>query len=157
MITPGASSISPESEKVLSPEWIDKAGRGDKPEVPAVDAHTAAMLQGTDFAVSETKVNNSDSNPFFTPPHTPNGPEKLPGEPNECPDMSTTSTQVNHTQRAAQAFESAGLKWKPRKFDLLAQSVLGNGANTQQSQFNLTARKSIASSPSTLPTVVRDS
>lgn len=110
----------PESEKVLSPEWNSEknAEPGDKPATKAVNPDAAAILKGTDFANdSNPKIAESEkggSNPFFTPPRTPTttgGREG--GESLDSCDESMTTGKVNHTQRAAGAFENAGLKWKP--------------------------------------------
>jgi hypothetical protein len=106
----------PESEKVLSSEWT-----GEK-NIPSeakngfkyFNADAAAMLQGTDFAsqgtVTESEKNGS--NPFFTPPRTPNSVER----PQSLESFeSMTTGKVDHTKRASGAFENAGLKWQPRE------------------------------------------
>jgi hypothetical protein len=108
----------PESERVLSPEWTgEKNAPSEAMNGPKYfNADTAAILQGTDFA-SQGKLTGSEksgSNPFFTPPRTPNSvdrPQSL-----ESFESMTTGGKVDHTQRASGAFENAGLKWKPREY-----------------------------------------
>ncbi|KAH7392527.1 hypothetical protein BKA66DRAFT_510104 [Pyrenochaeta sp. MPI-SDFR-AT-0127] len=108
----------PASEKVLSPEWTgDKSNVGESKIAPkAVSAEAAAILKGTDFA-SDAKINESDksgSNPFFTPPRTPTSVDRREGgESLDSYDESMVTGKVDHTKRAAGAFENAGLKWKP--------------------------------------------
>jgi hypothetical protein len=109
----------PESEKVLSPEWTgEKSAQVEAKTGPKhVNAEAAAILKGTDFA-SDTKIAESEkgsSNPFFTPPRTPTSVHRRE-ESLDSYDESMTTGKVNHTQRAAGAFENAGLKWKPREF-----------------------------------------
>lgn len=106
----------PESEMVLSPEWLgEKPNHGEaKSGHKQVDSETAAILKGTDFA-SDAKINEVEkgsSNPFFTPPRTPNSVEQRQ-ESMDSYDSTTSPGKVNHSQRAAGAFEKAGLKWKP--------------------------------------------
>lgn len=114
----------PESEKVLSPEWNgEKSSHVEtKSGAKAVSSEATAILQGTDFA-SDSKINESEkggmgSNPFFTPPRTPTSLDRREGgESLDSSDESLVTGKVNHTQRAAGAFENAGLKWKPCEFD----------------------------------------
>lgn len=112
----------PKSEKVLSPEWTsDKANHSDTKTGPKLmNAEAAAILKGTDFA-SDARINESDksgSNPFFTPPRTPTSFDRREGGESldSTYDESTTGARVDHTKRAAGAFENVGLKWKPREF-----------------------------------------
>lgn len=108
----------PASEQVLSPEWTgDQNVPSETKTVPTpLNAEAAAMLKGTDFA-SDTKINRSEqggSNPFYTPPRTPTSVDRR-NESLDSYDDSTATANIDHTRRAAGAFESAGLKWKPRK------------------------------------------
>ncbi|KAF2116743.1 hypothetical protein BDV96DRAFT_544293 [Lophiotrema nucula] len=106
----------PESEKVLSPEWNGEAPDAENQHRPArLNPDTAAVFKGTDFA-SEPKVTEAEkgSNPFFTPPRTPNSEAQRDGESFDSYDATMSlGAKTNHTQRATGAFESAGLKWKP--------------------------------------------
>jgi len=107
----------PESEKALSPAWTgEKATAETKAAPKTVNADAAAILAGSDFA-TEAKVDDSEksgSNPFFTPPRTPNSVERQEGGKSfDSYDDSLSTGRVDHAKRASGAFESAGLKWKP--------------------------------------------
>jgi len=100
----------PASEKVLSPEWTG-ASNGDASKLAIQNAHpeVSAMLEGTDFDGSQ----QNEKNPFYTPPHTPTNGSRRREESLDSYDDSMTAGKVNHSERAAGAFENAGLKWKP--------------------------------------------
>ncbi|KAI4957121.1 hypothetical protein J4E86_005594 [Alternaria arbusti] len=105
----------PESERVLSPEWTGEKNPEARPGTVSYNADAAAMLKGTDFA-NEGKVADSEKgskNPFFTPPRTPTSVEARRDYSLDSYDDSMTTGKVDHTQRAAGAFDNAGLKWKP--------------------------------------------
>jgi hypothetical protein len=108
----------PASEKVLSPEWNGESAPETKAANKAINPEAAAILAGSDFA-QEAKVDESDkggSNPFFTPPRTPTSEVRQDGANSfDSYDDSLATAKVDHTKRASGAFESAGLKWKPRK------------------------------------------
>jgi hypothetical protein len=108
----------PESERALSPAWSGDKSNGEPKSGPRVFApEAAAILKGTDFA-NDAKVSESEkagSNPFFTPPRTPNSQEHREGASFDSYDDSLVTAKVDHTQRADGAFESVGLKWKPCK------------------------------------------
>lgn len=113
----------PESEKALSPAWAEEHIESETP-VPrskTLSPTTAAVFAGTDFA-SQGKVSSSvkEKDPFFTPPRTPASDGKR--EAGESMDsyeptmtLSTSRGKDAHAQRATNAFEVAGLKWKPRE------------------------------------------
>lgn len=110
----------PENERNLSPEWTgEKANFSDtKIASKTTDSNSdaAAILNGTDFA-AEPKINDLEkngSNPFFTPPRTPNNEDSGDRPASLESSQGTMSTgKVDHAKRAAGAFENAGLKWKP--------------------------------------------
>ncbi|KAF2463428.1 uncharacterized protein BDR25DRAFT_297956 [Lindgomyces ingoldianus] len=108
----------PESEKALSPEWTGEHVESEAQTRPKrLGAEAASIFKGTDF-VSEPRVAEVEkSNPFFTPPRTPNSDSaegKRDGNSLDSYDESLTSGgKINHTQRASGAFQSVGLKWKP--------------------------------------------
>jgi len=107
----------PESERVLSPEWTGDVNPNNevKPSPQYFNADAAAILKGTDFA-NEGKTAESEmggNNPFFTPPRTPTSMEHRGDYSIDSYDDSMTTGKVDHTQRAAGAFDHAGLKWKP--------------------------------------------
>jgi hypothetical protein len=111
----------PASERGLSPEWSDEKSNVETKQGPkTVNADAAAILAGSDFA-SDPKADESEkvgSNPFFTPPRTPNSVERQEGAKSfDSYDDSLSTGRVDHSKRADGAFESAGLKWKPREFN----------------------------------------
>lgn len=108
----------PESEKALSPVWAgEKTNREQKPAANATNREAAAILKGTDFA-SDARGSDSEKtgspNPFFTPPRTPTSMERG-AESFDTYEDSFVGGKVDHAKRADGAFESVGLKWKPRK------------------------------------------
>lgn len=113
-----------ENEKALSPEWLPEHESETPVQRPKVfDADTTAVFQGTAFASDPKIADVEKSNPFFTPPRTPNTDAMHnDAESVDSFDASMmTDGKVDHAVRATDAFESAGLKWKPRKscfFDL---------------------------------------
>ena len=112
----------PASERALSPEWTaDKSNAVTKPGPKFVNADAAAILAASNFG-NEVKVDESEkggSNPFFTPPRTPNSVERQ--EDSQSFDSYDDSSigRVDHSKRADGAFESAGFKWKPCKLNHL--------------------------------------
>ncbi|RMZ71284.1 regulator of g signaling superfamily [Pyrenophora seminiperda CCB06] len=104
----------PETERVLSPGWTGEKNIGEALKSPRLfNADAAAILKGTSLAndAKLTESEKSGSNPFFTPPRTPNSDDN---RRDDCSMDSFAETgKVDHTQRAAGAFDSAGLKWKP--------------------------------------------
>lgn len=120
----------PAGERALSPEWTgDKSNGETKPGAQAVNVEAAAILAGSEFA-SDARVDESEkanSNPFFTPPRTPNSVERQEGTKSfDSYEDSLATGRVDHTKRAEGAFESAGLKWKPRESDGLFCSYAGS-------------------------------
>ncbi|KAL1605417.1 hypothetical protein SLS60_004967 [Paraconiothyrium brasiliense] len=107
----------PGNEKALSPEWFPDSETETPTSTKRVSPETAAVFKGTDFATESRPTEAEKSNPFFTPPRTPNSDLKREGgESLDSYDASMTSgTRTDHAQRATGAFESAGLKWKPRE------------------------------------------
>ncbi|KAL5412192.1 hypothetical protein PMIN04_009941 [Paraphaeosphaeria minitans] len=105
----------PENEKPLSPEWFEDSEIEAPARPKQLSPGTAAVFKGTDFATDSRPTEAEKSNPFFTPPRTPNSDLKREGgESLDSYDVSLTSgAKPDHAQRATGAFESAGLKWKP--------------------------------------------
>lgn len=110
----------PASEQGLSPKWTgDKSNTETKPAPKIVNADAAAILAASDFG-NDVKVDESEkggSNPFFTPPRTPNSVERQEGAQSFDSYDDSSTGRVDHSKRADGAFESAGLKWKPRKLN----------------------------------------
>jgi hypothetical protein len=112
----------PAGEKALSPEWTgDNSNAEAKPAATIVNPEAAAILAGSDFASDQKtdELEKGGNDPFFTPPHTPNSVERPKAAKSfDSYDDSFSTGRVDHAQRASGAFESAGLKWKPREFAL---------------------------------------
>ena len=110
----------PATEKVLAPEWIPDYVETETPNRPnSVSPAMTAVFKDTGFASEPKDKDANKETPFTnTPPQTPNSDKKPEG--NHSLDSSGDSTvmhvRADHNQRAANAFEGAGLKWKPRKF-----------------------------------------
>lgn len=109
----------PDKEKALSPEWFADREADTPARFRQLSPETAAVFKGTDFATESrpTEAEKNNNNPFFTPPRTPNSDLKREGgESLDSYDVSLMSgVKTDHAQRATGAFESAGLKWKPRE------------------------------------------
>ncbi|CAI6339526.1 unnamed protein product [Periconia digitata] len=108
----------PETEKALSPVWYQEHAEAETPNLrkKTVDPVAAAIFKGTDFASDPTVSEVSkEKNPFFTPPGTPN--EDIKRDAGESLDSYEANLSAGgkaaHAQRAVNAFEDAGLKWKP--------------------------------------------
>jgi hypothetical protein len=108
----------PDREKALSPLWSEANIEDNQhPRTKGLGPETAAVFKGTDFANGPKVTETEKSNPFFTPPRTPN--EDAFGDVHSIDSYAesvNTSGKVDHSQRAHDAFESAGLKWKPCKY-----------------------------------------
>lgn len=115
----------PENEKALSPEWIEDTDIDTPVRPKQLSPETAAVFAGTDFATGN-KTTDAEKNPFFTPPRTPTSSVKREGgESLDSYDASLASgAKSDHAQRATGAFESAGLKWKPRKLNRFTRVLL---------------------------------
>ncbi|KAF1938900.1 hypothetical protein EJ02DRAFT_270355 [Clathrospora elynae] len=106
----------PESERVLSPEWTGEKTTNNEVNTGSkyLNPDAAAILQGTEFSVDakSSDPEKSNNDPFFTPPRTPSSIEGRGYSLDSCVD-STATGKADHAQRAAGAFDNAGLKWKP--------------------------------------------
>ncbi|KAF2017355.1 hypothetical protein BU24DRAFT_149030 [Aaosphaeria arxii CBS 175.79] len=106
----------PEREQALSPVWSDPGSDSDTQQrSKRVNPEASAIFNGTDFAESGTVAEADKSNPFFTPPRTPTSSEQRRDveSVNSFDDVPSSNGRINHSQRAAGAFEGVGLKWKP--------------------------------------------
>lgn len=112
----------PETERILSPEWTGEKNTGEATKTPRFfNADAAAILKGTDFANQgrPAESEKGSNNPFFTPPRTPTSVDARRDDYSiDSFDESVGAGKVDHTQRAAGAFDNAGLKWKPREYAL---------------------------------------
>ncbi|KAI9809111.1 MAG: hypothetical protein M1825_002400 [Sarcosagium campestre] len=118
---------TPASERALAPEWTaeqaaaaaDLAQNLASARKTKLSPEAAAMLKGTDFApVPKVPTADSRANPFNTPPETP-GDEKADeltlsdGKSYTTNEKSMSGSRVPIAQKAAEAFDSAELKWQP--------------------------------------------
>lgn len=107
----------PDNEKSLSPVWYEDTEADGPARTKATNSEAAVIFKGTDFANDSRVADTEKSNPFYTPPYTPNDDQnREAGESFDSYDISMTSgARIDHAQRATDAFEVAGLKWKPRE------------------------------------------
>nr|POE59054.1 hypothetical protein CFP56_24324 [Quercus suber] len=101
------------SERALSPAWeqvysdTEPAGHGsNRPK--RVNPAIADILKDTDFADNNTK---SQSNPFDTPSKLSS--DVMSEYRSSMADDKTLASSIAHEMVADQAFEDAGMKWKP--------------------------------------------
>ena len=115
-------SALPLSEKALALEWSQKELEPENKEhsttgPKTLSSETAEVFKGTDFAVPKSVPFEVKSDPFTTPPRTPNGhrPSVVPSESG----WSDTSMTVyspkgaNFQKQAGDAFQGADVKWQP--------------------------------------------
>ena len=160
----------PPNESALAPEWtadqVEAEPMGNQlPQGPKqqVSTDVAAVFKGTDFAAPTAHVTEIKTNPFNTPPRTPQGDRAsvAPSEQAWSERDSTLNgshvTGQSHHKKAAGAFEGADVKWQPCMSSFSMISVHGNVSITDQIQspFNLFERRFLASSPSILLTDLR--
>lgn len=112
----------PESDKVLSPEWTGETNNANdpKPSPLLYSTEAATILKGTDFATEGRRAESDKaaSDPFHTPPRTPSSFDQAAAGSLDFNSESRSGFKIDHAQRAAGAFDHAGLKWKPREYGL---------------------------------------
>ena len=107
----------PQSERVLAPEWTqaqtaaEMAGNVARPK--RTNAQVTALLKGTDFAEGSPIVDRAD--PFNTPPKSSFTDEKRDAvsDYGSSTDEKSYGSSTVHKLVAEQAFDDAGMKWKP--------------------------------------------
>ena len=116
----------PASEQALAPTWsAEKDGdqqesKETKQQKQHISPEAAAAFKGTDFAPT-ANVREVKNNPFNTPPRTPKGDaESVTTTDAPWSDSGSTlnvsrTTGGSHKKQAAEAFETADLKWQPCK------------------------------------------
>jgi len=152
----------PESEKALAPEWTTaqaEALPADATVRPRkVDPMVASILKGTDFdekTPAKTSTNEK-VDPFRDGARTPSSEDSKRGDlanseyGSSFGDSKTLNSSHTHVVKADEAFENAGLQWKPCKSSFRPEAYLAK-LITSQSLLNLTVRKSVVSLPSTWP------
>ncbi|MCJ1251498.1 hypothetical protein MMC30_008732 [Trapelia coarctata] len=115
----------PTSERELSPEWTVEKAEADhniasnNAGIKKMSPETAAIFKGTEFAPVQTAVKEfkPDSNPFHTPPRTPDPAYgNVRASETHWDDYSSTlksSQKSDHVHKAAGAFEAAGVNYQP--------------------------------------------
>ncbi|KAK5693246.1 hypothetical protein LTR17_025167 [Elasticomyces elasticus] len=107
----------PESERALAPVWtLEQAEAevaGNQPRPKRLDPQVAAVLKGTDFADGATKRTADKTDPFVTPNKTSEeGRDPMSDYASSMGDETQASSTMHHSV-AGQAFDDAGMKWKP--------------------------------------------
>lgn len=118
----------PAKEQALAPIWsAEKEGEQQESKEATdlqkqqVSPEAAAAFKGTDFA-PVTSVREINKNPFSTPPRSSRGDAEsiAPSEAAWSEGGSTLNvsrhTGGSHHKQAAEAFETADLKWQPCRF-----------------------------------------
>lgn len=114
----------PPSEKVLAPEWSQSQAEAEaaantssyKPS-KRVDPQFSEVLQNSDFADSKPKATADRADPFDTPDKTPSLEEKRDALSEfEASTIGDKSRSTAHQSTAEQAFDDAGMKWKPCRY-----------------------------------------
>ncbi|KAK3616794.1 hypothetical protein LTR56_025725 [Elasticomyces elasticus] len=107
----------PESERALAPVWtLEQAEAevaGNQPRTKRLDPQVAAVLRGTDFADGAAKRTADKTDPFVTPNKTSEeGRDPMSDYASSMGDETQASSTM-HQSVAGQAFDDAGMKWKP--------------------------------------------
>lgn len=110
----------PARDKALAPEWTQAQAEAEtaahQPTRPQkANPQVTAILQETDFADPPSKPSEK-VDPFNTPPKSPSIDEKrdvMSEYGSSMADEKTLASSTAHRAMAEQAFDDAGLKWKP--------------------------------------------
>ena len=147
----------PASEKVLAPEWTrakaeaEAAGNTSTTKVSKQsNAQVNEVLKDTDFADGKPKNMIESADPFGTPDKTPSLEVKRDGlsEYGSSTCEKTTASSATHRSMADNAFDEAGMKWKPCT-QLLRLFIRVTVLMPLQSPCSRTETRSIASSAHT--------
>jgi len=109
----------PESEKALAPVWTasqaEAEAAGNAPtRASRVSPQVAALLKDTDFASGPPKHAMEKLDPFVTPDKSSldGGRDPMSDYGSSMGDDTLASSAI-HQSVASQAFDEAGMKWKP--------------------------------------------
>jgi hypothetical protein len=119
----------PAGEQALSPEWTASQAEADAQAAQPgrrkkVDPAIASVFRGTDFADGVAQpVDLEKRDPFHDPLRTPSIEERreMTADSDHGSSSGDDKTLVNTfalVKKADEAFEEAGMKWKPCKCDL---------------------------------------
>ena len=151
----------PESEKKLSPEWTMSQTDAENLATPAngrqmkISAATKEAIKGTGLEQEPRITEVEKHDPFNTPPRTPSGDHDRKGTSDASSSSdkwsSTQNTTSDMRNKAAEAYDDAGLKWQPCK--KLNEPTAKHATNNEQSPSSPSAMRLPVSSPSTLSMV----
>lgn len=151
------------SEKALAPEWSASAADADiygaSPARPKrVPPQIAEVLKNTDFA-DGPKVTVDRADPFYTPPKSGSFDDKRDIASDYGSSFSDDKTFLSsngssHRVVTEQAFDDAGMKWKPCMPYQYNYPTCIEHADNRQSRASHTGTKFRESSASTLPRAV---
>jgi len=110
----------PASEKSLAPQWtqahVEAEASGNAPTRPKrMEPEIAAILKDTDFADSHRKPGMDKVDPFTTPSKSSEDESRENGSDysSYMSNEKTLASSHVHSSVAEQAFDDAGMKWKP--------------------------------------------
>lgn len=117
-------SALPASERELSPEWTAEKAEADANTASTnnlgkqkMSPEAAAIFKDTEFAQVQTTVKEvkSDTNPFHTPPRTPDRTRSRASDTHWDDYASTlkSSQKSDYVHKASFAFETAGVRYQP--------------------------------------------
>ncbi|KAK3671521.1 hypothetical protein LTR78_008620 [Recurvomyces mirabilis] len=143
----------PQSERALAPIWTaeqaeaELAGNTAHSQPKQVNAHVAAALKDTDFADGAPKVTNDRADPFDTPEHSSVDEKRGPMSDygSSYADEKTLASSYVAQSVASQAFDEAGMKWKPFTMqpyrDEMSRVISVYIAEGSSRELNLSARE----------------
>lgn len=156
-------SALPASEQGLSPEWTIEKAEADgntaatnNAAAKTMSPETAAIFKDTDFARVRTTVKEfkPSTNPFYTPPRTPDGPHSRgrasDGQWDDYASTLKSSQKSDYVHKAAGAFEAADVKLQPCKF-FSTRSMPNAAPNEYKSRFSRSVKRLLASWQATSP------
>ena len=108
----------PASEKALAPEWTPTQAAIDattgQGRAKRMDPKVAAVLKNIDFADASSR--GSEKNDPFGTPSQDDRTDYMSEYSSSTDDNRTMNSGAMHSMLADQAFDSAGMKWKPCRF-----------------------------------------
>lgn len=109
----------PASERALAPEWTrsqaEAEASGNTTRPKRMDPRIAAVLKGTDFADGPQKPIIDKVDPFKTPSKSSEEEKRdvMSDYGSSMSDEKTLMSSNVHQSVAEQAFDDAGIQWKP--------------------------------------------
>ncbi|TKA73675.1 hypothetical protein B0A55_05624 [Friedmanniomyces simplex] len=142
----------PESEKALAPVWTaeqaeaEVAGNASQSRPKRINPQVAAVLRDTDFADGAPKHAVDKADPFITPARSSVDDKKdLMSDYGSSMGDETLASSTMHQSVANQAFDDAGMKWKPFTLqpyrDEIGRIISVYIAGSSSRELNLSARE----------------